>query len=325
MVQSQRPNDVIQRSKRDSIPGLLQFPKDLGAHSMLMIFSSYAYTPPGERELNKVGANTFTSMNLANKQAVLLPLPQNIEESFSVNVQGYEAGLSGEMVSRAASAFGGAGDITKGQLIKSLGAGAASMMPDLGGLFSTDAGDVGRNAAFLGRRAIENVLPGAGRSIDAGLGNTTNPKQSLFFEGVTLKQPSFSWIFAPQSQSDSDVLKDITNLVKRNVLPSYGSVAGFNRAILNYPSMVDIFFLGIDQSYFLFYKTCMVNQFSTNYSPNGLAFVKGGKPAMINMSMNLIEADIHTAEDYDGISTTNQVFGTGVPPGDATRQGGGQQ
>jgi len=324
LVQSQRPNDVIQRSKRNSVPSLLQFPKDLGAHSMLMIFSSYAYTPPGERALNKVGADTFTSMNLASKQAILLPLPANIEESFSVNVQGYEAGLSGEMVSRAASTLGGAGDVTSGQLLSTIGAGAASMIPDLGGLFSTDAGAVSRNAAFLGRRSIESALPGASKSIDAGLGNTTNPKQSLFFEGVTLKQPSFSWIFAPQSQSDSDVLRDITNLIRRNILPSYGSVAGFNRAILNYPSMVDIFFLGIDQSYFLFYKTCMVNQFSTNYSPNGLAFVKGGKPAMINMSMNLIEADIHTAEDYNGESTTNRVFGTGVPPGDATRRGGQQ-
>ena len=318
MVQSQRPNDVIQRSKRNSVPSLLQFPKDLGAHSMLMIFSSYAYTPPGERALNKVGANTFTSMNLANKQAVLLPLPQNIEESFSVNVQGYEAGLSGEMVSRAASTLGGAGNVTSGQLLSTIGAGAASMIPDLGGLLSTDAGAVSRNAAFLGRRSIEGALPGASRSIDAGLGNTVNPKQSLFFEGVTLKQPSFSWAFAPQSQSDSDVLRDITSLIKKNILPSYGSVAGFNRAILNYPSMVDIFFLGIDQSYFLFYKTCMVNQFSTNYSPNGLAFVKGGKPAMINMSMNLIEADIHTAEDYGGESSVN----SGLTFGDQAISGG---
>lgn len=310
MVQSQRPNDVIQRSRRDSIPSLLQFPKDLGSHSMLMIFSSYAYTPPGERILNKVSDRTFSGINSTSKQAILLPLPANIEETFSINVQGYEAGISGEYVSRAASTLGGAGDINSGQLLNSLGSGVASMIPDLGSLLNTDAGAISRNAAFLGRRAIESVVPGASRSIDAGLGNTVNPKQSLFFEGVTLKQPSFNWTFAPQSAGDSDTLRDITNLIRRNVLPTYGTVAGFSRSILNYPSMVDIFFLGIDQSYFLFYKTCMVNQFSTNFTPNGLAFVKGGKPAMVSMSMNLIEADIHTAEDYGSESTFNPAAGS---------------
>ena len=90
-------------------------------------------------------------------------------------------------------------------------------------------------------------------------------------------------------------------------MPSYGNAVGLNKVLLNYPSTVDIFFLGVDDQYFLYYKTCMVQQFATNYTPNGLAFVAGGKPAMVTMNMTLMEMDIHTSEDYGGAAPTNNV------------------
>ena len=47
----------------------------------------------------------------------------------------------------------------------------------------------------------------------------------------------------------------------------------------------------------------MVQTFSTNFTPNGLALLRGGKPASITMNMSLIETDIHTSEDYGGSGT----------------------
>lgn len=303
---SQRPEDVIQRSKRNQIPGILQFPADLGAHSMLMIFNDYVYQRPGTRELNKVGASTFTARNLAGKTAILLPLPANIEDSYSIRVQGFEADISGEQVSASAaslarSSIGNNQDISVGELASILG----NALPDIdwNNIFSTNMRDISRNIAFLGRRSLEKVLPGASRNVDVGLGNTLNPKASLYFDGVNLKQPTFSWTLAPTEESESETIKTITDTIKQKSLPTYGSGVGLQRAILNYPSTVDIFFFGIQQEYFVFYKTCMVQQFTVNYTPSGLAFVKGGKPAIINMTMGLMEMDIHTAEDYGGSST----------------------
>jgi hypothetical protein len=44
----------------------------------------------------------------------------------------------------------------------------------------------------------------------------------------------------------------------------------------------------------------MVQQFNIDFTPHGIALLRGGKPAMVNMNMNVIEADIHTSEDYGG-------------------------
>ena len=174
---------------------------------------------------------------------------------------------------------------------------------DLDSLLNTNTENVSKNVAFLGRRTAEKLLPGSARAISAGVGNAINPKASLYFDGVTLKQPNFTWNLSPLDPEDSVLLKSIIQIIRKNILPSYSTAVGLPRALLNYPSTVDIFFLGIDQSYFLYYKTCMVQSFSTNFTPNGLTVLRGGKPASITMNIGLIESDIHTSEDYGGSST----------------------
>lgn len=297
----ERAQDIIRASKRQTVGGVLQFPRDLGAHATLLVFDKYKYKPPEKRILNKVGDSGYNAQLISGREAILLPLPSNIEDTYSIRVQGYDAEISGELVTRAASGFAGAGDISLGNLGTSLGA----MLPDFdwSSIMSGNTENLSKNIAFLGRRTAEKFLPGSARAISAGIGNAINPKASLYFDGVTLKQPAFSWNLSPLNPGDSDSLRAIINLIKKNILPSYSTAAGLPRALLNYPSTVDIFFLGIDQSYFLYYKTCMVQSFSTNFTPNGLTMLRGGKPASVTMNMGLIESDIHTSEDYGGSST----------------------
>jgi hypothetical protein len=73
--------------------------------------------------------------------------------------------------------------------------------------------------------------------------------------------------------------------------------------MFQYPSMVDIFFVGIDSEHYFFFKTCMVQSFNTNFTPNGMAVLRGGRPAMVQMQLTVIETDIHTAEDYGAESS----------------------
>lgn len=292
--------DIIQRSKRSQVPSVLQFPAKLGSHAMLMVFKKYQYQRPGTRALNKVGAGTFSTQNLAGQDSILLPLPANIEDTYSVRVQGADIGIGGAEIASLASAAGTADIATTlgavGQPIKDLG----NLLSKLYSGDESTAAKAAVDAAFLARRAADSTFAGASRAIDVGLGNAINPKAALYFDGMTLKQPTFNWTLAPTNSSESDTIRDISNTIKRNILPTYGSAGGLARALLNYPSMVDIYFLGIDQSYFAFYKTCMVQTFNTNFTPQGLAVVKGGRPAMVTMNMGLIEADIHTSEDYGG-------------------------
>ena len=87
--------------------------------------------------------------------------------------------------------------------------------------------------------------------------------------------------------------------------PSYASFGGaggesrtLSRSLLNYPDMVEIAFTGIDQNYFYYFKPAMINNFSVDYAPGGIALNKGGRPSVMNITMSVTESEIHTRESY---------------------------
>lgn len=308
------PSRAIPSSRESQTPKYLRFPiHNQSPHRMLMIFNSYRYVSPGQRGLNKlenVTRGNVTGPRPEGKSIIELPLPASLEDAYNVRVQGYDAELTGALVAGAASQFAGAGDLSAANILTALGGVLSGTGLDPSSLLSSDIGEISRNAAFLGRR---NLPSNVARAVDTGLGNTINPKSSLYFDGVNLKQLSFNWTLAPQDAQESDVIRDITNTIKKNILPSYGRAVGLTQALLNYPSTVDIFLLGVDQRYYMYFKTAMVQSFNVGYTPSGLAVVKGGKPAIVALNMQLVEADIHTSEDYGGTSTDNRRVFTDVP------------
>lgn len=308
------PREEILR-KKANLNGMsvLTFPKkDQSAHSMLLIFKKYKYQSPGTRGINSVAETNFSVEEISGN-ALLLPLPREISDSFRVNIGEFSQGVFGDAISQGSSYMlnGGAAPTMAGMIENAglpstqtvVGAGSAALGSVLGFLTRTGTGGGGILGALApGNDTIAN-------SLEAGAGATVNPKQALQFKGIELKTHNFSWTFAPRSVDESEEILKITQLVKRNALPSYAALGQVRRAILSYPSTVDIYFFGLQEEYFTRYKTCMIENFNFNYTPQGMAIMRGGKPAMVNMSMTLKEMDIHTAEDYDGSSGTFAGFG----------------
>lgn len=301
------PRDVI-KSRKSQLNGinLLSFPNNLGAHATLLVFKKYAYESPGSRNLNKIDRNTLTKEQLGSS-AILLPLPKEIKDTYGIEITNFDQGMFGDAISRGGNYVMGDGSVD-GNILENMG------IPSTQTLVSTAGGAIGALASKflssrtsgLGAGAVGALLPGSGNiaaSLEAGAGATVNPKQALQFKGVDMKTHNFSWTMAPKSPDESDKILQITTTIKQNALPSYTNVGPVKRAFLNYPSTVDIYFFGIEQSYFMYFKTCMINTVNIDYSPQGLAILRGGKPAMINLSLSLKEMDIHTAEDYGAQST----------------------
>jgi len=300
-------SDIANKKAELNNMGVLSFPNNLGAHATLMIFKKYKYRSPGDRQLNKVSSSTLSQEELGSA-ALLLPLPREIKDSYSVKISEFDQGMFGDAISQGGNYLGGDGTLDTGAILQNIG------LPSTQTIVSTATGALGGLATkFLSSRtgavggaALGAMLPGAGNiatSIEAGAGATVNPKQALSFQGIDLKRHNFSWTMAATTPSESDTIRDITNVVRRNALPSYTNVGPLKRAFLNYPSTVDIYFFGIDQQYFMYYKTCMIDNFDFNYSSQGMAILRGGKPAIVTMGISLKEMDIHTAEDYGGEST----------------------
>lgn len=309
----------------------ISFPTEPHAHSILFLFRDYSYKTRTQTQgtLNSRGfvdagysfeqGSNLISGEISNRSGIELPFPKQLQDSTSLQLNGFEqsavtAAITEYLTDKskgtetfddlAGAAKGIAGDLA--EFIQSAGGAVAGA--GLGSTFEKikstlgklNVGEAATGAAYL----LRSFLPGdLAKSVDTVTGNVVNPKETLAFSGVDLKTHSFSWEMFPYSETDSQRIKGIVNLLKRKSLPTTGDVTlgtntKINRVFLNYPSLVDIYLLGVDPSHYPTFKPCMIKSVNVDYGPGGsTAFMKGGRPAGITLSMELMETVIHTAED----------------------------
>ena len=316
-LNSYNPTEIIAQRKGTNRSGeIMVFPAGLGAHCTLMRFFEYKYG----------GTKGSTQKSIKD---IVLPLPRQLQDSFKVNLMGDELDIMGNAAAQAASSPESINRIAKqlGEATikaatgvgKSLAKGDVDYQSALG-----LGGDVGQ---FLVRAGLGSVTPNIANGISAGRGTAINPFATLVFKGVDLKAHTLEWLLSPESEEESRTLKDIIRHIQSMVLPKVqsplGASTGINaidRGILKYPAMVDVYFQGIDMNYYFKFKTSMISQFSVDYTPNGLAINKGGRPSAMRISMTLQEAFIHTADDYDTSELITEAFAE-IENDDATRDG----
>lgn len=282
----------------------LSFPKDIGEHGLLMEFSKYSFGSLGEISGQSVGS-------------VLLPIPSNISESYSVNVEGTGLELMGALGAEAitgnvnvGNALSSLANTAQGSLISDPKAAANFLMQSgIAGMVGTTVGAKGG----IGGAVIGGITGGAigsalGSALSVASGTALNPHTTVMFKGMNLRSHNFHWNLSPRSASEGETLRKIIQTIKRNSLPSYQSAGGqpsgtaLDRVLLRYPNVVDLSFVGLDNSYFYKFKTCMITQIEVDYSTSGNAFFagpNGSKPVMVRFSMSLIESKIHTTEDFE--------------------------
>jgi hypothetical protein len=291
------------KSKYSGSKELLRFPENIGAHATLMRFFEYTYG----------GAKGSIETPLAE---ILLPLPKQIQDSFKINVGGNEVGVLAAGAAQAAANLGGEGgvmDMTKAlagaaaDAAEGVGAAAANALTgDFSG-FKSGMAKTADAAGYLASAGLSKIAPDITNAMGAGRGTAVNPFQTLVFKGIDLKIHSLEWLLSPESEQESLELKKIIRTLQRMVLPKTASPLGedatgitaIDKGILKYPAMVNIFLQGLDQNYYFKFKTSMISNLAIDYTPNGVAPLKGGKPSAVRITMTLNEAYIHTADDNE--------------------------
>lgn len=264
------------------------------------MFNFKSYTYDGTLNSTQRGAKTTAS--------IVLPLPSNLTDTYSIQVGPAQLGSTGAAVLDVAQGIqaNGVSSVVQEGLAQAseMGAAAAKLVTgdaDINSLFGA-----GSAIKYFARSAVDNVFPGAGLALDVATGTAINPHATLNFDGVNLKEYTFNWSLAPKNSADSTRLVNIVNKFKDHFLPDYqalpgfqGSSGSFGRALLKYPDLVEISLLGVDEDYyFSFTKPGMISDFVTNYTPQGQAILKGGRPAFIDMSITFKEASIRTRQNY---------------------------
>ena len=300
------PESIINNRKanstRTSDGNRMAFPSNLGSHCTLLRFFDYKY--------GGVGGGTVSS-SIAD---IILPLPKQIQDSFKINIAGDELGIIGNATAQVVSDPGAATSVANQlgkaavQAASNIASGAMSAMNGDTAKIAEAIGSGTDAATYLSRSLLTKVTPDIASGIGAGRGNALNPFATLVFKGVDLKVHSLEWLLSPDSEAESDSLKNIIKKLQMMVLPTTASPLGddtvsglsaLDRGLLKYPSMVDIYLQGIDNEYYMQFKTAMVSQISVDYTPNGLAVNKKGRPSAIRLTMTLQEAFIHTSDDHN--------------------------
>lgn len=301
--------DIIRQSRSERILSHLRYPLDLGAHGIVMNFKDYSYD------------NTFNQTTALGSltDSVALPLPVNLQDNMQLKVGGNELGAGGAGFADVASGNANIGTQTIANSISSTHNSFEDISKTLkngfqngqyGESINSIIGILEKGAGaskYFARAGVEGLFPGAGLAFDITSRTAINPHVTVDFDGVGLKRHTFEWTFAPKNEDESQQLKNVTDLFKRKSLPKYqgiltgengGAGSSLSRGLLTYPSLVEVFFVGVDPGFFWYFKTCMIAAININYTPQGIALAKGGKPAVVNIQMELQESLIHTAEDY---------------------------
>jgi hypothetical protein len=316
-----RPNSKIRESNRGNTERLF-FPDGGFPHGIQLIFKKYSYE---DLVLGTNGQTKKTEFATAQETGVLaveLPMPSTLTDATGLQINGFERTFMESFIADTlAPAFdGNIGDIAKD--LFSLGEAGMKGGIDavFGGLGATTdgqkaaTGQGAKIASFMMKNTLNSFAPGLGKALGASRGTAINPQATLSFEGVNLRQFSFDWTLYPESKEEALSIKKIIRSIKRNILPEIQSVTGtdvdggsglgansLSRAFLKYPAVVSINLLGIDESHFLRFKPCMVDNINIDYGASGeIIIAEGGVPQGIKVSMTFKELEIQTADDYEG-------------------------
>ncbi len=307
------PADSVISNARRAAQGTtesLRYPEEVGSHSMIFNFKNYTASSNGR-------ASGDVSYAEIPAGSICLPLPKTLQENTSLDLQSEKLGITGSAARDLYNATA-----RSGGNLEDLG---RKMAGDItSAITGATADSVTNFALFASRAGLNFISPSIEGGLAAETGTAINPHQALVFSGVGVRQYQFDWTLIPNNETEANHIRNIINAFKKHSLPTYQSVFGgaalpdgqrnelnqfsgtLTRGLFKYPSMVDIFFTGLDTDHFPKFKRAMISQIQVDYTPQG-SFVlnkgqTGSKPSVVNLVISILEADIHTSSDYSETS-----------------------
>jgi len=275
------PESTVADKIKDNTNGTVIFPSDTPPY--YMTFNFFKYKRPSQ-----FGTTTFDPIG----ETILLPLPdgQGLVDNSQANWTESSLGLAGNALDSIKNA-----DQYKAAFTKDGFAGGTA--------------NVGAEVAFVLATILAANLPsdfgdGAG-TIESQFGAVENPGAAQLFKGVGMRQFSFTWTFAPKNVDESNNIKKIIDIFKRNHLPTFMAAGG--SFMFNYPNIVHPSYGGLlDQStnqYLPTFEYCAISEVNVSYSPQGVApsfYAKSKAPVFIQLSITLKELNIRLGDKYGG-------------------------
>lgn len=245
----------------EGVSDVYQFPNQMGKYYVSLKFREYVRPAPQ------------VSAKLNFKNAIVLPVPNNLEEAFNLDISTQSTGLTGGLADIIQTSTSEGGKDFKA---------------------SSSIGAMGYS--FL----AQNVLSDSVQSIVGQyLGSVPNPHLATIFNGISMRQFRFDWTFHPRNAKESADLEVLINKLKQNSLPAFSTLG---TAVLQYPYLcfVELQPWHSDGKPLIEYKPAMIANVTINKSPNGIpSFFEGTNlPTFIQLSIDFLETEYFTSNDF---------------------------
>lgn len=292
-----KPAAAVVAESKGSEGSALRYPSDLGEFATVLQFAEYQRPVP------------LKAPTVNNTQTIYLPLPQQLNDAYSVGYTPTPLGFVGTLADAAMAASEGdadggaaaAGGVQVGRAaISGLGkasaaaGAAAARAAEVAGTRAIAKPALGKLGAFVAGSALSSEVAAYASQTT---GTQLNPNLSVTFDGPRLRQFGLSWEFVPHNAKESATIKKIINEIKKRMLPV--STFEGSTAVLSYPEMVQI---KMQPETVNVFKRAMIEAVNVNYAANGIpTFFKGTKePMFISLQISFIELEYFLSSDFGG-------------------------
>jgi len=232
--------------------------------------------------LGDMAASFVASRVRRLKHAIVLHTPHQVRSSYNAN---YEEFTNGGIAGSALHGW------LSGQKFGDIASSAAQGVLKEGVRIA--AGSVG---TVIG-------MEGAMSAIEKARGESENPRAETLFKSIGFREFEFNYIFAPKTEEDSKLIKDIIYLFKYHMHPEISKLTTTGQYLVM-PSEFDIEYYYKNEENLEVNRitTCVLTSMNVDYTPNNTwqAFSGTGSPTHITMALRFKETEPLNRNLIDG-------------------------
>ena len=239
----------------------------------------------------RTGINSRFATTTRITDSVALYLPPNVQDSTSANYGEFATGMAGYL------AMGGI-DLVR-QVQQNDFAGAAKNLLGNAETIATEAFkkfSVAAVETFTGSQGVQETF-------DKAFGQTLNPYLALAFNSMGMRTFQYTFKFAPKDEQETYEVNDIIKLFRFHMAPE---LKGTNERYMTLPSTFDIHYMyqfsethSRENEFYNKIATCVLNNVSVDYTPDGVKSFDSGAPTQINMTLSFQETEMLTKQKIE--------------------------
>ena len=265
--------------------------------------TAYEYTAGGRQALtlnSRQSAKQRLIKDSKKRETVILPMQPNFSESNAVSWGGDNINplqmLAGRAAMTGIEAIGNITDLNKvGQLF---GNAAQDLGKDLTAIINDPTSGPALTAYFAGQAVGANIL---GRTA----GVTLNPNLELLFKGPNLRTFNFNFRFTPRSAKESQEIKEIIRVFKKNMAVQRST----SNLFLLTPRVFTVEYIynangdnsGEIHPYLNVFKPMAMTNLNVNYTPDGtyMTYNETGSVTSYDLQMSFGELEPIYSDEFD--------------------------